>query len=81
MSSVICKKCLIGIDAENYLQIIAKSRAAVPQRDKTDDAAYRARIAECEACRYLQGPTCTACGCYVELRAIRKASHCPYKKW
>lgn len=81
MSSIICKKCLIGQDAENYLQLIEKNRAAVSPRDRTDDEAYRARIALCEACSYLTGPTCGACGCYVELRAIRKSTHCPYKKW
>lgn len=81
MSSIICKKCLIGQDAENYLQLIEKNRAAVPMRDRTDDAAYAKRIETCEACNHLSGPTCLACGCYVELRAIRKGSHCPYKKW
>ena len=81
MSSILCKKCLIGQNAEDYLQMIEKSRAAVPRRDRTDDAAYRRRIALCEECSYLQGPTCMACGCYVELRAIRKNTHCPYKKW
>lgn len=79
--SVICKKCLIGLDAENYLQLIEKNRAAVPTRERTDDELYAQRIHLCEDCRYLRGATCTACGCYVELRAIRKASHCPYRWW
>lgn len=81
MSTILCKKCLIGQNAEDYLQLIEKNRAAVPQRDRTDDATYRRRIALCEACSHLQGPTCIACGCYVELRAIRRNIHCPYKTW
>ncbi len=81
MTSVICKKCLIGMDAENYLELIEKNRSAVRERDRTAEEDYRNRIAVCEACEHLSGPTCLACGCYVELRAIRKVSHCPYKKW
>lgn len=79
--NVLCKKCLIGIEAEDYLQMIEKSRAAVSGKDRTGDEQYRQRIALCEACKYLNGPMCMACGCYVELRAIRKSSRCPYKKW
>ena len=79
--SRICKKCLIGQQAEDYLAMIAKSRAAVSPRDRTEDPLYDRRIEACENWGYLSGPTCLACGCYVELRAIRKSSHCPYKKW
>lgn len=79
--SVICKKCLIGQQAEDYLAMIEKSRAAVSPRDRAEDALYARRIEACERCSYLSGPTCLACGCYVELRAIRKSSRCPYKKW
>lgn len=79
--SIICKKCLIGVQAEDYLQLIEKNRAAVSSKDRTPDDMYSARIAKCEACDYLSGPTCRACGCYVELRAMRRSVHCPYKKW
>lgn len=79
--SRICKKCLIGQQAEDYLRMIEKSKAAVSPRDRADDALYDSRITACESCRHLSGPTCLACGCYVELRAIRKSSHCPYKLW
>ncbi len=81
MTGTLCKKCLIGVDAEDYAQLIAKNRAAVRERDRTDDAEYARRVGICEACEKLSGPTCLACGCYVELRAIRKVSHCPYKRW
>lgn len=79
--SRICKKCLIGQEAEDYLRFIEKNRAAVPAESRASDAEYDRRIAICEECDYLTGPTCRACGCYVELRAIRKNSKCPYRKW
>ncbi len=81
MTGTLCKKCLIGVDAESYAELIAKNRSAVRERDRTAEEDYKNRIAICEACERLSGPTCLACGCYVELRAIRKVSHCPYKKW
>ncbi len=77
----ICKKCFVGVEAESYEALIEKALGAIPKRDKTSDADYASRIALCEACGYLTAATCQACGCYVELRAAKKASHCPYKKW
>ena len=79
--SRICKKCLIGQQAEEYLEMIRKGRKFVSPRERTPDEEYDQRIALCEACEYLSGPTCRACGCYVELRALKKSVHCPYKKW
>lgn len=79
--SRICKKCLIGQQAEDYLQLIEKNKAAIPPKGRTPEEVYDRRIELCEACQHLNGPTCMACGCYVELRAIRKESKCPYKKW
>lgn len=79
--SRICKKCLIGVQAEQYLELIEKNRAAIRPRDRVSDEEYSKRMDACEACEYLTGPTCRACGCYAELRALKKVSHCPYKKW
>lgn len=79
--STICKKCLIGQQAEDYLKFIEKNRAATPAKVKTSDEEYARRIGSCEACEKLSGPTCLACGCYVELRAMRRDTHCPYRKW
>ncbi len=79
--SRICKKCLIGQEAEDYIALIEKNRAATPARVRVSDEEYARRIGLCEACEKLSGPTCLACGCYVELRALRKNSHCPYSQW
>lgn len=79
--SRICKKCLVGQQAEDYLLLIGKAKVAIPSRDRTEEGEYDKRIALCEACDKLSGPTCLGCGCYVELRAARRSVHCPYKKW
>lgn len=79
--SRICKKCLIGQQAEDYRKLIEKNRAAIPEKDRASDDLLDCRIGICEECEHLSGPTCRACGCYVELRALRKATGCPYRKW
>lgn len=79
--SRICKKCLIGQQAEDYMQLIEKNKAATPLKSRATEAVYDRRISLCEECDYLSGPTCLACGCYVELRAIRASASCPYRKW
>ncbi len=77
----LCKKCFTGIEAESYRELIEKSAASIPQRDRSGDGERERRFRICEGCEKLVGATCQACGCYVELRALRKASHCPHKKW
>lgn len=79
--SRICKKCMIGIEAESDLLLIEKNRAAIPEKRRATDPELDRRISLCEECEKRNGPTCLACGCYVELRALRADSHCPYKKW
>lgn len=79
--SRICKKCLIGQEAEDYLRFIEKNKAAMSEKSRVSDALFDQRIAICEECGYLSGPTCRACGCYVELRALKKGVSCPYRKW
>ncbi len=81
MSHIICKKCFIGVQAEQYADMIEKCKAAIPARDRTEDGEYARRIVLCEECEFFHAATCRACGCYVELRAAKKATHCPKKKW
>lgn len=81
MSQIICKKCFIGVQAEQYSEMIEKCKAAIPVRDRTEDGEYARRIGLCEECEFFHAATCRACGCYVELRAMKKGTHCPKKKW
>lgn len=81
MSPVICKKCFIGVQAEQYSEMIEKCKASIPVRDRAEDTLYARRIALCEECEFFHAATCRACGCYVELRAMKQSTHCPKKKW
>ena len=81
MSKIICKKCFIGVQAEQYAEMIEKCKAAIPARDRTEEAEYARRIGLCEECEFFLAATCRACGCYVELRAMKRGTRCPKKKW
>lgn len=73
-----CIKCLlrdldeadININIEKYIQIIKTS-------ERADDTLYEQRLALCRECDHLLSGSCLKCGCYVEIRAALKASHCP----
>lgn len=48
------------------------------QAAQVDDAEYRRRLAECQACAALEyGTTCRFCGCLVQVRAKLEEKHCP----
>lgn len=77
----ICKKCLFREMAEADIAMIEKYKEAIKLADRVDDGEYDRRLAICKECEKLNAGTCNACGCYVELRATAKVSHCPNKKW
>ncbi len=53
----------------------------IDSKEKTSDEIYAGRLDICAGCEKLIKSTCRACGCFVELRAAKKDSHCPDKKW
>ena len=87
MEQRICTRCLIrdmiGTDDfnESEMKMIEKYRDAIKQADRVTGEEYEQRLAVCKDCEKLVSGTCGACGCYVELRATAKVSHCPHKKW
>ncbi len=78
-----CKLCEIYKEAGDprLKKQIDMLIAGVPEKEKTSGSEYAGRLDVCASCEKLSGNTCTACGCFVELRAARKADHCVYKKW
>ena len=74
---------MISSDASKQAELekIKKYREAIKQADRVKDKEYEARLDVCRACEKLIDGTCLVCGCYVELRAAVRMSHCPKKKW
>lgn len=87
MEQRICTRCLlremIASDASKQaeLEMIKKYRDAIKQADRVTDEEYECRLDICRECERLLAGTCGACGCYVELRAAVRMSHCPKKRW
>ncbi len=82
-----CARCLLRDLAESdfgkrtELEMIKKYRDAISAGDRAAEKEYEARLAVCGDCDRLLDGTCASCGCYVELRAAARHSHCPRKKW
>ncbi|MDD6039482.1 MAG: DUF6171 family protein [bacterium] len=81
MDRRICKKCLLREMTEADISMIKTYQDAIKPMDRVTEEEYEHRLQLCKACERLNAGTCNACGCYVELRAIAKAGHCPYKRW
>ena len=87
MEQRVCTRCLIremlgeGESWKTEMEMIGKYRDAVKMADRVEEEEYERRLAVCRGCEKLLAGTCSACGCYVELRAVAKNSHCPHKKW
>lgn len=77
-----CKKCLLSdIEPGEELEKIKKLIELMPETEKAENDEYLRRLTLCKICEKLSSGTCIACGCYVELRAIKKKNHCPDKHW
>ncbi len=77
-----CLKCLLAqIDPAAYERDIKRLLDAMKPGEKVKTSEYERRLDVCKGCERLQEATCSACGCYVEIRAAGVRNHCPYKKW
>jgi len=77
-----CKICLLrDINPEEYQTKIKRIIDLMKEQEKASEQTYQLRLDECVSCHYLKDGFCMACGCYVELRAIKRDGNCPYDKW
>ena len=74
----ICKRCLLeDMDENEYIRSLKEYIAAYPEEKKADEETVRQRLEICRSCDHLANGMCRKCGCYVELRCIKKESYCP----
>ena len=45
----------------------------IPEEDRVSDEEYERRLLLCDSCQELRGGLCGQCGCYVAVRAAKKA--------
>ncbi len=73
-----CRKCLLSDEEDR--RAYATIRDYIDSLDpasKVDDALYQARLMQCRACEHLRNALCLKCGCYVEVRCVKKRLSCP----
>lgn len=56
-------------------QALKTGKVMVPKKE------VQARLAICAGCPFLQETRCSACGCFIALKAGLKAEKCPKGKW
>ena len=79
-----CVRCLLEeAGRQDLSESVRAAVAKIPSDKRIADSEYTRRLEICRGCEFLNGGTCLKCGCYSELRAARKDSHCPLKtkKW
>lgn len=74
----ICKKCLLrDMEEKEYFANMYAYIDNLSKEDKVSEAEYQSRLELCRNCENLISGMCRICGCYVEMRAAMKVSHCP----
>jgi hypothetical protein len=80
-----CRRCMLeDLPGEQPLrELVLKRIALIPDGERTGDTEYAGRLALCRGCEQLNRGTCAQCGCYVEIRAAKRALHCAHAnpKW
>ena len=75
---IYCKRCLLSeIDKDKYFENIYEYISLIPHEQKCSEELYRERLDLCKGCDSLVNGMCSECGCFVEVRAVRKISRCP----
>ena len=77
-----CRLCLLrDIDPKEYEAKIKRVIDLMDKSEKASEVVYEQRLEVCRTCSYLKDAFCGACGCYVELRCVKKDARCPYEHW
>lgn len=81
----LCRKCFIeALGNADLTREISDYIASLPEEIKTGERDYRSRLAVCENCDSLADGICRYCGCFVEVRAVKRGLGCPHPegdKW
>jgi len=74
----VCKRCLLkDLQEDEYIKQVYEYIESLPDEIKADTALFQERLELCRVCNYLVNGMCKICGCFVEVRAAKKAQQCP----
>jgi len=74
----LCFRCLVDDMGDEELSAVLRDGiASLPDHLRVDDTSYQERLAACRSCEYLTNGLCRFCGCFVEMRALKRTGTCP----
>ncbi|MBQ3140565.1 MAG: hypothetical protein IJC25_01220 [Clostridia bacterium] len=81
MERIPCRRCLLSeYDPQAYHETVEQYVRSLSDELRADPAVYTQRLAACRACDCLLDGMCRKCGCFVEVRAAKKALGCPHEQ-
>lgn len=74
----VCRRCLLldMKEAAEYKSVYDYI-SRLPREQMAPQPEYERRLAICRECDRLNSGVCASCGCFVEVRAIKKDMYCP----
>ncbi|MCD7742379.1 MAG: DUF6171 family protein [Ruminococcus sp.] len=73
-----CRKCLIDeLDKDSFFDSLSEYISHYPKDKSCNEQEYKRRLEICKGCERLTDAMCELCGCFVELRALKKNGYCP----
>jgi hypothetical protein len=74
---VTCRRCLLkDLTDGEYFSSVYEYIESLDMEIRTSQKEYQCRLTACEQCSHLVNGMCELCGCFVEVRAAKKGSHC-----
>ena len=72
-------RCLLSEmpDEAALTEIVRERIAELPEEERAEEPERKRRLSLCRECVSLNRGTCILCGCYVEIRAVKKRMGCP----
>ncbi len=65
------------MDEEQMFRTVRQYIAEYPSDLRISQQEYERRLSVCQECEHLTNAMCALCGCFVELRALKRTGYCP----
>ena len=77
-SDALCFRCLVDeLGDAAVAAVLREGIEALPEQHRTDEETYAERLSACRQCDHLVNGLCRFCGCFVEMRALKRLGTCP----
>jgi hypothetical protein len=77
MEKPLCRRCLLkDMTDSDYYESVYAYIESLTEDIKTPEEEFQRRLVICGACAHLVNAMCDQCGCFVEVRAAKRANSC-----